>query len=239
MLRDALELEGLLMLADSRDGEISEIAVTAIREKIDSLAANAVSLKAIEPEQTPEEEVITPATDDIHKEDEIEETVTIEESDDSITDDTNVEYTEETDTSKEDYTESEYETIPEPGIYKDSDTIEAVTETDSDTEVVAEPEFKDEPAAEEPESEEKITVDEAYIRNKSKDLSNAFSINDMFRFRRELFGNNAAEMTDAINLVDAMQSYDEAEDYFYNELGWDKDSEEVTEFMTIIKNHFI
>ena len=63
-------------------------------------------------------------------------------------------------------------------------------------------------------------------------------LNDMFRFRRELFGNNAAEMADAIELVSAMESYQEAEDYFYNDLGWDSDSEEVEEFMTIIRNHF-
>ena len=86
--------------------------------------------------------------------------------------------------------------------------------------------------------EDDITLDEAFIRNKSKDLHGAFSLNDMFRFRRELFGNNAAEMADAIELVSAMESYQEAEDYFYNDLGWDSDSEEVEEFMTIIRNHF-
>lgn len=86
---------------------------------------------------------------------------------------------------------------------------------------------------------EVVTLDEAYIRDKSKLLRNAFSINDKFRFQRELFGNNATEMTDAINLADAMNSYSEAEEYFYEDLGWDKESEEVIEFMKIIKNHFL
>ena len=85
---------------------------------------------------------------------------------------------------------------------------------------------------------EGITLDEAFIRGKSKDLHSAFSLNDMFRFRRELFGNSAADMSDAIELVSAMSSYQEAEDYFYNDLGWDSGSEEVEEFMTIIRNHF-
>ena len=35
-----------------------------------------------------------------------------------------------------------------------------------------------------------------------------------------------------------MSSYEEAEDYFYNDLGWDKNSEEVADFMNVIKNHF-
>ena len=47
------------------------------------------------------------------------------------------------------------------------------------------------------------------------------------------------EMADAINLAEAMQTFDEAEEYFYGDLGWDKDSEEVKEFMTIIRNHFL
>ena len=46
-------------------------------------------------------------------------------------------------------------------------------------------------------------------------------------------------MTDAIHLVEAMKSFTEAEEYFYDDLGWDKDSEEVKAFMTIIKNHFL
>ena len=84
-----------------------------------------------------------------------------------------------------------------------------------------------------------ITLDEAFIRNKARDLKSAFSLNDTFRFRRELFGNSAADMNDAIDLVNAMNSYEEAEDYFINDLGWDAESDEVGEFMEIIRNHFI
>lgn len=92
---------------------------------------------------------------------------------------------------------------------------------------------------EEPEpADDVVRLDEMLMRNRMKNLRQAFSINDQFRFRRELFGNNAAEMTDAIHLVEAMESFAEAEEYFYGTLGWDKESEEVNEFMTIIKNHF-
>ena len=55
----------------------------------------------------------------------------------------------------------------------------------------------------------------------------------------QLFGNSAAEMTDAIHMVEAMHSFDEAEDYFYGDLGWDRESDDVKEFMAIIKNHFL
>lgn len=83
-----------------------------------------------------------------------------------------------------------------------------------------------------------VTVDEALQRNMSRDLKKAFTINDRFRYRRELFGNSDIEMNDALNLVEAMQSYAEAEEYFYDMLNWDKQSPEVTDFMAIIRNHF-
>ena len=76
-------------------------------------------------------------------------------------------------------------------------------------------------------------------RSKSKDLKSAFSLNDTFRFRRELFSNSGAEMTDALHMVEAMHSFDEAEDYFYGDLGWDRESDDVKDFMAIIKNHFL
>lgn len=46
-------------------------------------------------------------------------------------------------------------------------------------------------------------------------------------------------MTDAIHMVEAMHSFDEAEDYFYGDLGWDRESDDVKDFMAIIKNHFL
>lgn len=83
-----------------------------------------------------------------------------------------------------------------------------------------------------------LSVEEKVQRSKSKDLRRAFSINDRYRFRRELFGNSNIEMSDAINMVMCMHSLDEAEDYFYGDLNWEKTSPEVKDFMEIIKNHF-
>lgn len=70
------------------------------------------------------------------------------------------------------------------------------------------------------------------------DLRRSFTINDRFRFRRELFGNRDSDMTDTINMVSAMNSFAEAEEYFYEDLGWDKSADEVKDFMAIIERHF-
>ena len=70
------------------------------------------------------------------------------------------------------------------------------------------------------------------------DIRKAFTINDRFRFRRELFENSEKLFADALNTIDAMRSFAEAEDYFFNTLEWDKESEEVAEFMSKLKAYF-
>ena len=85
---------------------------------------------------------------------------------------------------------------------------------------------------------EAMRVEEKLQRSLRQDLRRAFSINDRYRFRRELFSNSDVEMNDALNLIESMQSMDEAEDYFYGEMGWDRENPEVDDFMTIVRHHF-
>lgn len=87
-------------------------------------------------------------------------------------------------------------------------------------------------------SEPTLRVDQKLQRTISKDLRKAFSINDRFRFRRELFEGSEAEFVDAINMIEAMHSYEEAQDYFLGDLGWDINVPEVEEFLGIVRNHF-
>ena len=86
--------------------------------------------------------------------------------------------------------------------------------------------------------DEALTLDEALQRSMSRDLRKAFSLNDRFRYRRELFGNSDVEMNDTLNLVETMHSYSEAEEFFYGDLEWDSESPEVKDFMAVIRNHF-
>ncbi|MDD2961570.1 MAG: hypothetical protein PHR45_05760 [Muribaculaceae bacterium] len=91
---------------------------------------------------------------------------------------------------------------------------------------------------EDDEENEPIRLDEILQRELSKNLKKAFTLNDRFRYRRELFENSDVQMTNTLNLVETMDSFSEAEDYFYNDLEWDKESSEVKDFMEIIKKHF-
>ena len=222
MLREVLELEGLLMVADSRGDETPDAVFTLIKEKIEQLREYTSCLPdvAVDEEVDEQEPVVEP-------EDEPEYVLEAEPEEE-------IEAEPEEELEPEIVPEIDKE--PEPELEEELDADPA-PEIDPDRAPAPEPEIiknVDETA-----SEAIITLDEAFIRNKAKDLKSAFSLNDTFRFRRELFGNSAADMNDAIDLVNAMNSYEEAEDYFINDLGWDAESDEVGEFMEIIRNHFI
>lgn len=65
-----------------------------------------------------------------------------------------------------------------------------------------------------------------------------FSINEKFRFRKELFDNSDIDFNNTLALVASMETYEEAEDYFQNEEGFDPHKPVVIEFMNVIKRYF-
>ncbi len=88
-----------------------------------------------------------------------------------------------------------------------------------------------------PAPEETIRVDEKLQRAMARELRRAFSLNDRFRFRRELFRGNDALMDDALRRIEGMTSYAEAERYFLQDLGWDADDATAADFLSIVRNH--
>lgn len=252
MLREVLELEGLLMVADSRGDETPDAVFTLIKEKIEQLCEYTSCLPDVAvDEQVDEQEPVVEHEDEpeyvleAEPEEEIEPEIEPEiEAEPEIEVEPEPEPELEEEIVAEPEPEIEPEVEAEPEIEEDpepepEEELEAEPEPEIVPEIEAEPEPEIIKNVDETAPEAIITLDEAFIRNKAKDLKSAFSLNDTFRFRRELFGNSAADMNDAIDLVNAMNSYEEAEDYFINDLGWDAESDEVGEFMEIIRNHFI
>lgn len=232
MIAEAYELEGLLLLADNRGADTPEYVFTAIGEKLDRLQMLLGEREGDEGEEM-QEDACTVENDvaDAGSEEpgpEPEEDVA--------------------EVTAEQVADGEYDNEQEPMVelvLDDEPTAEPDAETpnvaDETEDVEAEDNIEEETEANEKASDdsEPLRLDEKLQRSRSKDLKSAFSLNDTFRFRRELFGNSAAEMTDALHMVEAMHSFDEAEDYFYGDLGWDRESDDVKEFMAIIKNHFL
>lgn len=120
-------------------------------------------------------------------------------------------------------TSEEEEPIEEAEAYKDEEIAEEVEDTEE---------------AEEAEQEAASPAVEPIAKHSGKPLASFFSINDKFRFRRELFSNSNAEFVDALNLIETMESVEEAEDYFFNDLQWDAQSDDVADFLTIVHRYF-
>lgn len=227
-----LRTRGLLLLADNRGADTPEYVFTAIGEKLDRLQMLLGEREGDEGEETQEDACM--AENDVADAGSEEPEPEPEEDVAEVT--------------AEQVADGEYDNEQEPMVelvLDDEPTAEPDAETpnvaDETEDVEAEDNIEEETEANEKASDdsEPLRLDEKLQRSRSKDLKSAFSLNDTFRFRRELFGNSAAEMTDALHMVEAMHSFDEAEDYFYGDLGWDRESDDVKEFMAIIKNHFL
>lgn len=205
------ELEGLLYLALHRGDDTPEKVWEMISEKIDSLKAG-IDIRESEPAPVVEETGEEPAvmTEIIVEK---EEPVIFEQE------------TPEEETGEEELVALE-ETVP----------AEEVTLASEPATSVEQPAPAEEPVTEAAPVAE-LRLDEKLARQNSRDLRKAFSLNDRFRFRRELFGNSDERMNEALRAVKPMATIDEAHDYFYNTLGLDKTSTDVADFIAVIEHH--
>ena len=277
MLKEAYEMEGLLLLAENRGDETPEYVFTAIREKLDRLhtlvgyklsaiggecgdeaiGVTGFELLDVAEKSYPYENIASPQGNngaerelDDELSDLLSEFQPMEEAEQQeISQETPItepvsesepESEPESEFEPEPESESEFEPVLEPIFAAEEEVSDAVVVNwDSSSELQEPLSTSIDNTSDLQPLQQSIRLDEKLQRACSKDLRAAFSLNDTFRFRRELFGNNAAEMSDAITLVETMKSWDEAEEYFYNDLGWNKDNEDVKDFMAIIKNHFL
>lgn len=232
------ELEGLLYLALHR-GEDTPVQVWAmISDKIDALR------EGVKMPDEQEETTLSPVTDDIDKISDEPVIESEEPSTEAVVEEPDIPAETEEETEPEApaiETDIEIETdaaIADTPVIVPEQEEEEIVSTDTADITENDDEKTSEVIEEAPVENEPIRLDEKLARQYSKDLRKAFSLNDRFRFRRELFGNSDAEMNDTLNLVEAMINREEAYDYFYHDLQWDRDNQEVIDFMAIIEKHF-
>ncbi len=130
------------------------------------------------------------------------------------------------------------------GCYK-SAAMEASAPKEVETEV-PEQESEDElPENAAAESEDVAEVAESAEYEEQEDagvdptpLRRMFTLNDRYRFRRELFGNLDAQMNEVLEMLSAMRTIEEGADYLENDLCWDMSLPEVEEFMNILYRYY-
>lgn len=261
LLKQVLELEGLILVAQRR-GEETPLAVhQLISEKVAQIGAFAAAEKPVDepakqnaidalPDDEPDDDITLEFVDedaDTADEDadatdtaaaneepqpEPEVTVVVDDEPEVV-----VEVVPEPEPAEEPEAEPQPEPEPEPESIEEEATAQEAADAESEPEIAAdaEPVTADDFTTVD---DEPVRLDEALQRNMVKDLHHAFSLNDRFRYRRELFGNSDQVMEETLNHIESMATFDEAENYFYNDLEWEYDSPEVADFMVIIKNYF-
>ena len=85
--------------------------------------------------------------------------------------------------------------------------------------------------------EPSIVVPKPQAEYKENTVLKAFTLNDKFRFIREVFNGNEHDFNDTLGVISEMDSYAEAAEYVYNEMMLDADNAVVAEFMAILNRN--
>lgn len=232
ILSQVYELEGLLLLIDNHGKETNKLVYQLIAEKAENISQMAKILDDSEPlpepapMPEPEPEPEPEPVPEPMPEPEPERIVPEEMPDEFIDDDFDDDFVDESEDSEPDVPTDEPD---EPDYIDEEPELPEVPEISDDFDIIDSPAIPED----EPVFNDVITRSMAH-----DDFRKMLTLNDKFRFRRELFENSEKLFADALNTIDAMRSYAEAEDYFFNTLEWDKESEEVAEFMSKLKAYF-
>ncbi len=70
------------------------------------------------------------------------------------------------------------------------------------------------------------------------DLAKAIGLNDKFLFIRELFNGDKEKYHEAIQIINEMPTYEEAENYIRERFDWDEEQAEVEKFMDLVRRKF-
>ena len=81
-------------------------------------------------------------------------------------------------------------------------------------------------------------LNEAIERKRLADLKKAFTLNDRFRFCRELFGRDEKRMNSVIADLNEKNSYEESIACLKEQFDWNFEDETVTEFIAILEKRF-
>lgn len=85
---------------------------------------------------------------------------------------------------------------------------------------------------------ETVAQTEADTSQAIGDIRRNITINDRFLFRRELFGGSDEEFNDTLDLIATMHSPEEAAEYLFDDLAWDRENPTVKEFWSLVKGYF-
>lgn len=84
-----------------------------------------------------------------------------------------------------------------------------------------------------------VSLSDMLEKKNLSDFRKAFSLNDRFRFRRELFGGDEEKMNKAIADLNGIRSYEDSVAYLNDELKWNVEDEAVADFLKLLEKRFL
>lgn len=87
-------------------------------------------------------------------------------------------------------------------------------------------------------SSNKISFNEAMGNKQLSDFNKAFSLNDRFRYSKDLFNNSIADLNNAIADLNNKTTLEDSLLYLENELGWDIKDKTFSDFIILLKKRF-
>lgn len=223
LLKLNIEIEGLLWVIESRD---TEYARNVLFEKIQCFNALFASLDQIHP--VSRDEMAVKVDDEISRLNENNNSGTILESIDR----------QDADNGDNAVVSEHIEMSVQQGAIATDDDAPIEVEAPSSTNINSSSKEQMSVSNTSNERDDSLRMDELLSRREAQDLRRAFTLNDKFRYRRELFGSNDAMFANALNTLSAMKSLDEALDFLYKDLNWDPDDDNVKDFVATVTNHF-
>lgn len=253
LLTTAYELEGLLTLVRDRGNETPKRVYDQIKAKIEILNAAIAPASEAAAEDAPAEATAQPAesnqkaatagtTTEVKPEVEAQKLEVPE-----------AEAEEETSEAEEAVTATADEAEAESTETKEEEAEAAETEEWEDSE----PNPEDGPEdlnrldmqqAEEDEADSEASEAEAWeshhseeineMKSDGAELKKYFTLNDRFRYRRELFGGSDVAYNAGISLIASMKSTDDVKHYLTTDLGLAADSQDVADFIELVTPYF-
>ena len=142
--------------------------------------------------------------------------------------------------------ENEYPVIEEPVVEEneatasgeDEPVIVQETQTAVEETVMEEPVVEDE--MEEKEAEDESEDDESLLIEEPKAavLRHSISLNDSFRFSREIFGGDPELMNRVIEQISVMSSYKTAVAFLASKVSVNEENEAMADFLELLKKYF-
>ena len=187
-------------------------------------------------EETDKEEKTDTVTEDLALDEEDDIILTFEDSHDEDTIETAsaIKISEHPDHQPED-TMSEYPEMEASKQDESSSSTEVTIEADvpeTTTESISQDSGSEEDGATE---KTNFEVQAAAQPKRHVKLKSAFSLNDRFLYSRELFGGNMKTFDSTIELIEGIGDFTGIENYFYNDLKWNREDSRVNDFMEIVR----